>query len=168
MGILLSIARKFSLISEINAVESQVMGLRRKLRDITGYVSKIADGKVSINDLMNCPGTYLGAMSVFMVGSHQMAQASAQQKMQYMMQVPGAMPQIQDPQMQQQYMMVMQKNFYEQARKEAAHQVEEQAQKESVAIEQELASANGRLSMLQEEKKQVDQEAKESVKSLYA
>ena len=168
MGILLSIARKFQLISKINIEEAKVMGLRRKVSELRSYVSSIADGKVSINDLMNCPGAYFGAMSVFMVGSHQMAQMSAQQKMQYMMQVPGAMPQIPDPQMQQQYMMAMQRNFYEQARKESAHQLEEQAQKESVSIEQDLASATQNLEMLKEEKKVVDKEASESIKNLYA
>ncbi len=168
MGILLSIARKFSLISEINTVEAKVMNLRRKMGELRNYVSLIADGKVSVNDLMNCPGAYFGALSIFMVGSHQMAQASAQQKMGYMMQVPGAMPQIQDPQMQQQYMMAMQKSFYDQARKESAHQVEEQARKEGEGIEQELASSTQQLTMLQEEKKAVDKEASESIQNFYA
>lgn len=168
MGILLSISRKFSLISEINSVEATVMKLRRKLSELHSYVSLIADGKVSVSDLMNCPGNYFGAMSVFMIGSHQMAQMSAQQKMAYMTGVPGAMPQIQDPQMQQQYLRAMQMNFYEQARKESAKQVEEQARKEGEGIEQDLARNNQQLSMLQEEKKKVDEESKESIKSFYA
>lgn len=168
MGILLSIARKFSLISEISSVEAKVMKLRRKMSELRSYVSLIADGKVSISDLMNCPGNYFQSMSIFMVGSHQMAQASAQQKMAYMSQVPGAMPQIPDPQMQQQYLKAMQMNFYDQARKESANQVAEKARIEGDGIEQELASATQQLAMLQEEKKQVDQESKESIKGLYA
>lgn len=168
MGILLSIARKFSLISEINTVEARVMKLRRKMSELRSYVSLIADGKVSMNDLMSCPSSYFQSMSVFMVGSHRMALSQSQQQMAYMSQVPGAMPQVQDPQMQQQYLRAMQMNFYEQARKASAHQVEEQARKEGEGIEQELASASQQLEMLKAEKTAVDQDSKESIKGMYA
>lgn len=168
MGILIGIFRKYSLISEINLIQATKMKLQKKLRDLHSYVSLIADGKVSMNDLMNVPAAYFGAMSIFMVGAHNMAAMSANQKMAYMSQVPGAIPPMADPMMQQQYMQAMQMKLYDQSRKEIAQRAEDQARIEGDEIQAQIAIQGQQLDLLQAELKQVTEETKNAAKEMYA
>lgn len=116
MGLLIFTYRKHDLIRRKHDMEYRITQLSEKLNNLTSYASSIADGVVSLNELMTVPPSLFNRMSMFMMYSHAGAMAGAQEKYDYMSRIPGAMPQIQDPKAQEQYSMLMFKNLYDQER----------------------------------------------------
>ena len=120
MGLLIFAYRKQDIIRRKSDLEFKLLQLSERLRNLQSYSSSIADGSVSMNDLMTVPPSLFGRMSSFMMYSDQASRAGAQQKFQLMSMMPGAMPQIQDAKMQQQYQQLMFKNLYDQERERFA------------------------------------------------
>jgi len=133
----------------------KLMLLKQKLFDLQSYASSIADGSVSMNDLMNAPASQFNRMSIFMQYSHQAALQGAQEKFAVMSQVPGAIPQMQNAELQQRFSQMMFKSFYEQE-KEKFNKVEQKVlNDQDKRIEQEVASIETQLKMLDAEEQKV-------------
>jgi len=142
MGVLIFAYRKQDIIRRKSDLEFKLLQMSEKLRNLQSYGSSIADGSVSMNDLMNAPASVFNRMSSFMMYSHQASITGAQQKMGMLSMTPGAIPQVQDPKMQQQYNSMVMKNLYDQER-EKFGKIEEKMLNEQ---EKKLSSENEKLS----------------------
>jgi len=145
------------LINKKSQKELELMKLKQKLSDLQSYSSSIGDGSVSMNDLMQAPSSVFNRMSMFMMYSHQAALSGAQEKFNFMMMTPGAMPQLPNPQQQQQYSQMAFKALYEQEKdkfkKVEEKNLNEQEKKISMQSEQlqtELKMIEGELTATKE------------------
>jgi hypothetical protein len=168
MSLLIFAYRKQDIISQKSALNMKLMNLRQKLMDLQSYASSIADGTVSMNDLMGAPASMFARMSIFMMYSHQASMAGAQGNFAQMMQIPGAMPQMQNAQMQQQYQQMMFKNLYNQEREKFSKQEQKILNQQDTKIQQEIAQAETKLKMLDADDEKVraaeDKEAEKAPK----
>lgn len=123
----------------------RLMNLTRKLEDLQQYAANIADGSVSMNDMMNTPSSMFGRQMMYMQYSHNSSIMSAQQ--QYGMLQPQLAMQMQqmDPNSQMMYQQWVFKNLYQQQRERAGkmetkllNQQEEEIQKEKAKLETQL------------------------------
>ncbi|MFA7658585.1 MAG: hypothetical protein WCY19_04065 [Candidatus Gastranaerophilaceae bacterium] len=155
MSLLIFVYRHQDIIRRKSELNMKLMLLKQKLFDLQSYASSIADGSVSMNDLMNAPASQFNRMSIFMQYSHQAALQGAQEKFAVMSQVPGAIPQMQNAELQQRFSQMMFKSFYEQE-KEKFNKVEQKVlNDQDKRIEQEVASIETQLKMLDAEEQKV-------------
>lgn len=166
MSLLIFAYRKQDIIRRKSDLNLKLMELKKKLMDLQTYASSIADGTVSMNDLMNAPASQFSRMSIFMNYSHQSAMQGAQQKFAYLSQTPGAMPQMQNAQQQQQYSQMMFKNLYDQEREKTSKIETKILNQQDTKIQQDIARMETQLKMLDSEEQSVsDAEGKAAEKS---
>lgn len=104
MGLLIFAYRKLDIIHRKNELQYRLMNLTRKLSDLQQYAANIADGSVSMNDMMNTPSSMFGRQMMFMQYAHNGALFGAQQKFGMMQpMIAMQMQQMQDPNMQMMY-----------------------------------------------------------------
>lgn len=151
MSLLIFAYRKQDIIRRKSDLQLKLMNLNKKLMDLQSYASSIADGTVSMNDLITAPSSMFGRMSIFMQYSHQMAMQGAQEKFAYMSQTPGVMPQLQNPQLQQQYAQMMFKNLYDQEREKSTKVEQKILNQQDTKIQQEKTTIETQLKMLEAE-----------------
>ena len=80
MGLLIFAYRKLDIIRQRNDIQYRLMNLTRKLSDLQQYASNIADGSVSMSDMMNTPSSMFGRQMMYMQYAHNGAIFGAQQK----------------------------------------------------------------------------------------
>lgn len=158
MSLLIFSYRRQQIISQKSALNMKLLELNKKLMDLQSYAASIADGTVSLNDLMNAPASMFGRMSIFMMYSHQQSMMGAQEKFAYMSQVPGAMPQMPDPKAQQQYAQMMFKNLYDQEREKAGKVEEKLLNKQDQQLQSEKAKIEDQLRLLDGEEKTISEQ----------
>lgn len=163
MSFLIFSYRHQDIIARKSALNFKLLQLNKKLMDLQTYAANIADGSVSMNDLMTVPPSLFNRMSVFMQYSHQSAMMGAQQKLPFMMQA-GVMPQVQDPMMQRQYQQMLFKNLYDQEREKASKVEEKILHQQELKIEQEKASIETQLKALDAEEEKVKSAEDEGAK----
>jgi len=151
MGLLIFAYRKQDIIRRKSDLELQLMKMKERLFDLHSYSSSISDGSVSLNDLMKAPASMFNRMSTFMMYSHQGAMAGAQEKYNFMSMTPGAMPQMQNPQMQQQYSQMLFKNLYDQEREKFKKVEENVLNEQDKQISQKSETIQAELKMLEAE-----------------
>ena len=150
MGLLIFAYRKLDIIRQRNDIQYRLMNLTRKLSDLQQYASNIADGSVSMSDMMNTPSSMFGRQMMYMQYAHNGAIFGAQQKFGMMQPMIAAqMQQMQDPNMQAMYQQWIFKNLYDQERmgKQEAKLLNEQEKQ----IQQEKAKLETQLKMLEQE-----------------
>lgn len=162
MSFLIFVQRKHDIIAQKSDINMRLMTLRKKLMDLQSYSASIADGTVSMNDLMHVPPSQFGRMSIFMMYSHQGAMAGADQKFEFMKQIPGAIPQMQNEQMQQQYMDMMRNNLYKQERLNFSKVEEKLLNQQDLKIQQEVSNLETRLTALSKEEEKVAEAEKQA------
>ncbi len=148
MSLLIFAYRKLEIIRQKEELNYRLMNMNRKLHDLQQYASNIADGSVSMSDMMNTPASMFGRQLMFMTYAHNGALMSAQQNMQGLMMMPHVqmqMQQMQDPNMKMMYQNWIFQNLYNQARERAGkqeekllHQQEEELHKEKAKLETQL------------------------------
>lgn len=166
MSLLMFSYRVQSLIARKEKLNFDIMQLSQKLMEMQSYASSIADGCVSMNDLLNSPGNMLGRMSIFMQASHQASYAFATQNMGPMMAMNQMnMAQV-PPQMQAQYQQYIFKSLYEQERQKFADGEKRLMDREETKIRMSLAQKQDEAQMVEAElkstKESLSQEAKDS------
>jgi len=165
MGLLIFAYRKQDIIRRKSDIEYKLLQLSQKLRDLQSYSASIADGSVSMNDLMTVPPSLFNRMSSFMISSDQASKAGAQEKFQLMRMTPGAMPQVQDPQQQQMYSQMLFKNLYDQERERFSKVEEKMLNEQDKKIQSEYDRMSTQLKMLEKELEEVDKAEDNSIKS---
>lgn len=123
MGVLMFTARVHDLIYQKSNVEYRLLKLTRKLRNLQQYASTIANGGMSIGDLLNSPGAMMGRTMNYLAFAHNSALAYMNQQAPYMQQFYMQQMQMQNPQQQQQMQEWMMRQLYQQGR-DRAMQVE--------------------------------------------
>lgn len=149
MSILLSGSLISSITSQLANIESQMVEENQKMMDLQTFAANISDGSISMEEMMTTPNSMFSRSSVFIQSSNMMAMTGAQQKMQYVMRMPGAVPQIADPRAQQMYMQAMFKNFYDQNKTQVAEIERKKLAVEETKIQQKLGVLQARKSMLE-------------------
>lgn len=166
MSLLIFAYRKQDIIRRKSDLELKLMQLKAKLFDLHSYSSSIADGSVSLNDLMKAPPSVFNRMSSFMMYSHQGAMSGATEKFNFMSMTPGAVPQMQNAQMQQQYTQMLFKNLYDNEREKFKKVEEKMLNEQDKKISQESETIQAQLKMMEAElastKEAEDKAAKDS------
>lgn len=125
MGILIFTARVHDLIHRKNDIEYRLSKLTKRLRDVQQYAATIANGGVSIGDLLNSPSSMMGRTMNYLGFAHNSALQYMQQNAPYMQQMyMQQMGQQQTAQQQQQMNQYIMRQLYQQGR-DRALQVEE-------------------------------------------
>lgn len=124
MGFLIFTARVHDLMHQKNNAEYRLTRITKKLRDVQQYAATIANGGISIGDLLNSPGSMLGRTMNYLGFAHNSALAYMNQNAPYMQQMyMNQMGQGQNAQQQQQMQEYIMRQLYQQGR-ERAMQVE--------------------------------------------
>lgn len=127
------------------------MQLSKKILDLQQYAANIADGSVSMYDMMNTPASMFNRQLMFSAYSHNMAMAGAQQNFTMMGPMINMQMQQMDPNAQAMYQRWIFNNLYQQ-QKERINKVEQKLlNKQETEIQQEKAKLESQLKMLDQE-----------------
>ena len=154
MSLLVFAYRKIQILRQKNDLNYRLMKLNQKLEDLQQYASNIADGSVSMSDMMNTPASMFGRTMMYMTYSHNGALQNAQQQMQQMMimpQVQAQMQQMQDPNQQMMYQNWIFDNLYKQQREQFGKVEQKLLNEQEKEIQQEKAKLETQLKMLEAE-----------------
>lgn len=165
MSVLIYAYRKQDIIRRKADLTIRLMSITEKLYDLHSYSTSIADGSVSLNDLMKCPPSMFNRMTMYMMYSDAAAQAGAQEKFALMSQTPGAMPQFQTQQQASQYQQLMFKSLYDGEREKFKKQEEQVLNEQDKKIEQEKAKIDQQLKLLDGELASIKEVEAEAAKN---
>ena len=165
MAILMFTARKHDLVSQQFRYQARLQELTRKLSDLQQYAANIADGSVSMFDMMNTPSSMFGRSMMYMNYSHNMAVQNAQ--MNYMGMQPMIAQQIaqMDPQSQMMYQQWIQQNLYKQERERFAKIEAKLLNEQEKEIMQEKEKIESQLKMIEAELQSVRQAEEAGIKA---
>ncbi|MFQ8626684.1 MAG: hypothetical protein ACLSA2_09660 [Candidatus Gastranaerophilaceae bacterium] len=135
-----------------NDLNYRLMNLTRKLSDLQQYAANIADGSVSMSDMMNTPSSMFGRQMMYMQYAHNGALFGAQQKMAMMQpQIAMQMQQMQDPNYQAMYQQWIFKSLYDQERERMGKQETKLLNEQEKQIQAEKAKLETQLKLLDQE-----------------
>ncbi|MEI8129826.1 MAG: hypothetical protein WCG95_09470 [bacterium] len=170
MSLLIFAYRRQEIIRRKNEMNFKLLALEKQLMDLHSYSASISDNTVSLRDLMESPPSMFNRMSIFMVQSHQSADAGAREKFPYMQQMAmSTNPQFQDPknaELKQQYEKSLYAYLYKQGREEFGKREEKLLNQQDLKIQQAKSKLETQVKMLDsEETKVAEQEDKAAEKS---
>lgn len=154
MSLLIFAYRKLEIIRQKNDLNYRLMTMNRKIHDLQQYASNIADGSVSMSDMMNTPASMFNRQLMFMTYAHNGALMNAQQNMQGLMMMPHMqqqMAQMTDPNMKMMYQNWIFKNLYNQGREKAGRAEEKLLNQQEQELQKEKAKLETRLKLLEAE-----------------
>lgn len=154
MSLLIFAYRKIQIIRQKNDLNYRLMQLNQKLQDLQQYASNIADGAISVSDMMNTPASMFGRTMMYMTYAHNGSLMNAQQQMQQMMALPQIqqqMQQMQDPNQQMMYQNWIFQNLYKQQREQFGKVEQKLLNEQEKAIQQEKAKLETQLKLLEAE-----------------
>ena len=152
MSLLIFAYRKLDIMHRKNDLNYRLMNLTRKLSDMQQYAANIADGSVSMSDMMNSPSSMFGRQMMYMQYAHNGALFGAQQKMAMMQpQIAMQMQQMQDPNYQAMYQQWIFKSLYDQERERMGKQETKLLNEQEKQIQAEKAKLETQLKLLDQE-----------------
>lgn len=165
MSLLIFAYRKLDIMRQKSDLNFRLMNITQKLSDLQQYAANIADGNVSMSDMMNTPGTMFGRQLMYMNYAHNAAIFGAQQQMSMM----GPMIQMQagqmgNPMYQQMYMNWIFKSLYDQQRQMVGKQEQKLLNEQEKQIQAEKAKIETQLKLLDQELESVKQGEDAAVK----
>lgn len=163
MAVLMFTARKHDLVSLIYRKQARIQELTRKLSDLQQYSANIADGSVSMFDMMNTPSSMFGRSMIFMQYSHNMAVQNSQ--MNFMQMQPMYQMQMaqMDPNSQMMYQQWIQQNLYKQERERIAKMEAKLLNQQEKEIIQEKQQLETSLKMDEQELESVKEAEKKGI-----
>ena len=81
MALLIFAYRKLDITRQKSDLNFRLMQISQKLMDLQQYASNIADGNVSMSDMMNTPGSMFGRQLMYMQYAHNSSLFGANQQM---------------------------------------------------------------------------------------
>lgn len=156
MSLLIFAYRRQDIIRRKSDLNMKLLELNQKIMDLQSYTATVANGTVSLNDLVNAPATMFGPMSIFMMTTNQAAYAGASEKFAVLSQM-GAIQQAQTPQLQQQYNAYIMNQLQQQEREKMGKVEEKRLNAMDKQIEQQKAKIETQLKMLDAEEESVKQ-----------
>ena len=152
MSFLIFAYRKLDIMQRKSDLNYRLMNLTRKLEDLQQYAANIADGSVSMSDMMNTPGSMFGRQLMYMQYAHNASLFGAQQQMQMMQpMIAMQMQQMQDPNMQAMYQNWIFKSLYDQQREQIGKQETKLLNEQEKQIQAEKAKLETQLKLLDQE-----------------
>lgn len=166
MSLLIFSFRRQQIIEAKSRINMRLMQLQQKSLELQTYASNIADGSVSLNDLLTTPSSLFGRMMNFMQYSNNFAYQGAQQKM-MMLGMSGALGQFGavPPQQQQMYQSIMMQQLMQQERDRVCKIEQNKLNQEDKKVEQEIARLNTQLKMLEAEEQNVEKAEDKGIQS---
>ncbi len=146
--------RLFQLIRQRSDKNYRLMQLNRELSDYKAYAENIADGSLSLHEMLNTPSSMFSRQMLYMNMSSQYCQTSAANQMQQLSSNPlyqNMMSQSQDPQIQQAYQEMMYRSFYKQAQEQFSKYESKLLNEKEKEISEEKVSLETELAMIDEE-----------------
>ena len=126
-------------------LEAKLQRIIKKLEDLQRYAANIADGKVTMSEMMDTPGSMFCRQLMFMQWSHNTSIMGAQQNMTQMTPMISAQMAQMQPGMQGMYQQYIFQQLYQQQREERAkeetkmlNEQEKELQAEKLKIETEI------------------------------
>lgn len=166
MSLLIFAYRKLDIARQKSDLNFRLMQITRKLNDLQQYAANIADGSVSMSDMMNTPGSMFGRQMMYMQYAHNGALFGAQQKMALM--GPQITMQMQmmgnNPQYQQMYQQWIFKSLYDQERERMGKQEQKLLNEQEKQIQAEKMKIETQLKMLEQEFDSVKQGEDSAIK----
>ena len=166
MSLLVFAYRKLDIARRKSDLNFRLMQITQKLNDLQQYASNIADGSVSMSDMMNTPGSMFGRQLMYMQYAHNGALYGAQQKMALMQ--PQIAMQMQmlgnNPQYQAMYQQWIFKSLYNQERERMGKQEQKLLNEQEKHIQAEKQKIETQLKMLEQEYESVKQGEDAAVK----
>ena len=154
MSLLIFGYRKISILRQKSDLNYRIMQLTQKLSDLQQYAANIADGSVSMSDMMNTPASMFNRTMMYMTYAHNGALTNAQQQMQQMMMLPqvqAQMQQMQDPNQRMMYENWIFQNLYKQQREQFGKVEQKLLNEQEKEIQQEKAKLETQLKLLDAE-----------------
>lgn len=167
MSLLIFAYRKLDITRQKSDLNYRLMQLTQKLTDLQQYAANIADGSVSMSDMLNTPGSMFGRQLMYMNYAHNMAVFGAQQQM-YMLQpqLQAQMSQMGNPQYQYMYQQWVFKSLYEQQRQQIGKQEQKLLNEQEKQIQAEKAKLETQIKMLDQEYESVKQAEDKGVQQM--
>ena len=153
-------------IHQRNNLNLRLMNLTRKLEDLQRYAANIADGSISMSDMMDTPPTMFARQMMFMTYSHNASIMAAQQNYGMMMPMMQMQMQNMDPNAQLQYQQWVFRNLYNQQREAMGRQESKLLNEQEKQIQKEKATLETQLKMLEQEYEAVKQGEDNAIKNL--
>ena len=149
--------------------EKQRRQLDNQINDLKTYATAIADGGISIAELMKMPSSMYNRTLTFMNASMQYCQNSSMFQMSQLASQPYYQNQMtqQTPDVQQSYRNMMQMSFYNQAKGQFAKYEESLLHEKEKALQQERDDLNSNLELCKAELDNVRQESKEGLQDIF-
>lgn len=165
MAILMFAARKHDLISQQFKYQARLQELTRKLSDMQQYAANIADGAVSMFDMMNTPSSMFGRTMMYMTYSHNMAVQGAQMNFMAMQPMIAQQMAQMDPNSQMMYQQWIQQSLYKQERERIAKMEAKLLNEQEKEIMQEKEKIESQLKMIEAELESVREAEKKGIES---
>lgn len=112
MGILIFTAGVHSLIYRKSELEARMTRLMKKIHDLQSYAAIVGNGRVTVQDLLNAPGSMMPRTMQYLNYAHNSALQYQQQNEPYISQMIAANAQMNTPEM----IEYMKRKLYEQGR----------------------------------------------------
>lgn len=151
MSLLIFAYRKLDINRRKSDLNYRLMELTRKLSDLQQYAANIADGSISMSDMMNTPSSMFGRQLMFMQYAHNGSLFGAQQKFAMMQPVIAMQMQQMQPGMQQMYQNWIFKNLYDQERERMGKQEAKLLNEQEKQIQAEKMKLETQLKLLDQE-----------------
>jgi len=167
--ILSSSWRISQLIQRRSDRKHRLQVVNMELNDLKTYGQNIADGGISIGEMMKTPTSMYSRQLVYMNNAAQYCQTSANFQMQQLMNTPyyQSMMAAQDPQIQQAYQAMMQQSFYKQAQQEFSKYEANMIHEKETAMEEEKQSIKEEIEAIEGELQAERQEVSQSIKDFF-
>lgn len=158
-----------SLIYKKSDLEYQLAKINQEIQDLKAYAENIADGGVSIGEMLNTPSTMYGRQLMYMNSASQYCQLSAQNQMQQLMQTPyyQNMMAQQQADVQQSYQNLMYKSFYDKAQAQFARYESKLLHEKEKALEQKKTSIQSNLEICKTQLSHFKQETQQGISDFY-
>ncbi len=165
MAILIFTARKLAIVNQQHQLQYRLLNLTRKLSDLQQYAANIADGSISMHDMMNTPASMFNRQMMFMMYSHNASIFGAQQQMGQMApMIQQQMMQMPDPNAQAMYQQWIFQSLYKQQREMASKQESALLNQQEKQIIEEKTKIETQLKMLEQELEAVKKGEQEGIK----
>lgn len=167
MGFLMFTARVHDLIQQKHSIEYRLAKITKQLRDFQQYSSIVANGSISIGDLLSSPGSMMGRTMNYLAFAHNSSMQYMQQNAPYMQQMyMQQMGQQQNAQQQQQMQNYIMRMLYMQGRDRAAQIETRNLNQEEKRIAQEKEKTEALLASVNQELQAAKQARDQGIKDM--
>lgn len=151
MAILMFSATKGLLISQMYRKQERLREITKKIMDLQQYAANIADGSVSMYDMMNTPSSMFGRQVMYMTNSHNMAVQNAQANFTNMAPMFQQQMAGMDPNSQAMYQNWIMQNLYKQEREKFAKMETKVLNQQEKELMQEKQQIEAQLKMIEQD-----------------